>query len=133
MTSLKNSFLVSERLLAAQNMIPRIRFHPRRVTEEKCTSIKLETGGFSRGLPVPSRVGQINALSIWVLTNGGPSTDEDRMRSSPKDTSVTGGSAKNATHHIAFVRTVKQILSCGSKHSQRLLIIATEPLKSGDH
>ena len=80
------------------------------MTEEKCTSVKLETGGFSRGPPVPSRVGQINALSIWALTNGGPSTHEDRMRSSPKDTSVTGGSAKNATHHIAFVRTVKQIL-----------------------
>jgi hypothetical protein len=55
------------------------------------------------------------------------------MRSSPKDTSVTGGSVKNAKYHIAIVRTVKQILSCESKHSQRLLIIATEPLKSGDH
>ena len=55
------------------------------------------------------------------------------MRSSPKDTSVTGGSAKNAKYHIAIVRTVKQILSCESKHSQRPLIIATEPLKSGDH
>jgi len=29
------------------------------------------------------------------------------MRSSPKDTSGTGGSAKNAKHHIAIVRTVK--------------------------
>ena len=38
---------------------------------------------------------------------------------------MTEGSARNAKNHIAIGRTVKQILSRKSKHSQSLLNIAT--------
>ena len=55
------------------------------------------------------------------------------MRSSPEDTSGTGGSARSEKNHIAIVGTVKQILSCRSKHYPGLLIIATEPSQSDDH
>src|SRR5580765_159085 len=54
------------------------------------------------------------------------------MHSSPKDTSATQGSARNARNHIASGRTVKKILSCSSKHSHRLLIIALARRNWGD-
>lgn len=89
----------------------------RKVTNEKCGPIFGETGSFSRALRFPLRgPAKINVLSSWVL-QWRPSTDEDRMRSSPKDTSETGARPQNATDHSATQKTVKQIPSCNSKHS----------------
>jgi hypothetical protein len=60
-----------------------IRFQPRRLTEERCRSIKLETSGFSiRDSRFPHRTAKLT-FNLG-LTNGGPSTHEGRMRSSPR-------------------------------------------------
>ena len=93
-----------------------------RVTEEKYT--KLATGGVSRGLPVASE-GQPNQRAVNLVFKGWSSTNVDQMRSSPKDTFETRPDHRTRKIMIASYRTVKQILSCHSKHSRRLLIIAT--------
>ena len=72
-------------------------------------SIKLETSGFSRGLPVPSRVGQINALSNFSIYKMAELECIPPPRTHPRR-----GLGHRTQNHIATERTVKQILNCKS-------------------